>query len=85
MDKKLAGKYAGLTGAVALIITIICQIHNNGAIPWKVELAQNVENIFVILVKVKWIFGMIVIINFGEELKNLENVLKDEQKFSKIT
>ena len=34
MDKKLAGKYAGLTGAVALIITIICQITHNGAIPW---------------------------------------------------
>jgi len=34
MDKKIAGKYAGLAGAVALIITIICQItHNNGAIP----------------------------------------------------
>jgi len=26
MDKKTAGKYAGLTGVVALIITIICQI-----------------------------------------------------------
>jgi len=34
MDKKTAGKYAGLTGAVALIITIICQITHNGAIPW---------------------------------------------------
>jgi len=33
MDKKTAGKYAGLTGAVALIITIICQITHNGAIP----------------------------------------------------
>jgi hypothetical protein len=34
MDKKIVGKYAGLTGAVALIITIICQItHNNGGIP----------------------------------------------------
>jgi len=33
MDKKLAGKYAGLTGAVALILTIICQLHNNGGIP----------------------------------------------------
>ena len=31
MDKKTAGKYAGLTGAVALIITIICQITHNGA------------------------------------------------------
>ena len=85
MDKKIAGKYAGLAGAVALIITIICQITHNGAMPWKVELAQNVGNIFVILVKVKWIFGMIVIINFGEELRNLVNVLKDEQKISKIT
>ena len=34
MDKKIAGKYAGLTGAVALIITIICQITHNGGIPW---------------------------------------------------
>ena len=69
MDKKIAGKYAGLTGAVALIITIICQITHNGGMPWKVEveLVQNVEKLFVILVKVKWIFGMIVIINFGEE------------------
>jgi len=43
MDKKLVGKYAGLTGAVgkyagltgavALIITIICQITHNGGIP----------------------------------------------------
>ena len=34
MDKKLAGKYAGVAGVVTLVITIICQIHNNGAIPW---------------------------------------------------
>ena len=33
MDKKLAGKYAGVAGVVTLAITIICQIHNNGAIP----------------------------------------------------
>jgi hypothetical protein len=33
MDKKLAGKYAGVAGVVTLVITIICQIHNNGAIP----------------------------------------------------
>jgi len=33
MDKKIAGKYAGLTGAVALVLTIICQLHNNGGIP----------------------------------------------------
>jgi len=37
MDKKLAGKYAGLTGAVALILTIICQLHNNGGIPWSIR------------------------------------------------
>jgi len=29
MDKKLAGKYAGLTGAVALVLTVICQISLN--------------------------------------------------------
>jgi len=33
MDKQLLGKYAGLTGAVALVITIICQITHNGAMP----------------------------------------------------
>jgi len=33
MDKKIAGKYAGVAGAVALVITIICQITHNGAIP----------------------------------------------------
>jgi len=33
MDKKIAGKYAGVAGAVALIITIICQITHNGGIP----------------------------------------------------
>jgi len=33
MDKKLVGKYAGLTGAVALILTIICQITHDGGIP----------------------------------------------------
>jgi hypothetical protein len=33
MDKKLAGKYAGLAGIVALVITIICQITHNGGIP----------------------------------------------------
>jgi len=33
MDKKIVGKYAGLTGAVALVITIICQITHNGAMP----------------------------------------------------
>jgi len=33
MDKKIVGKYAGLTGAVALIITIICQITHNGGLP----------------------------------------------------
>jgi len=33
MDKKQVGKYGGLTGAVALIITIICQITHNGSIP----------------------------------------------------
>jgi len=33
MDKKLIGKYAGLTGAVALILTIICQITHDGVLP----------------------------------------------------
>jgi hypothetical protein len=33
MDKKLAGKYAGLTGAVALVLTVICQITHDGGIP----------------------------------------------------
>jgi len=33
MDKKLAGKYAGLTGAVALFITVLCQVTHNGGIP----------------------------------------------------
>jgi len=33
MDKKIAGKYAGVAGAVALVITIFCQITHNGAIP----------------------------------------------------
>jgi len=33
MDKKIAGKYAGLAGAVALVITVLCQITHNGAIP----------------------------------------------------
>jgi len=33
MDKKIVGKYAGLTGVVALIITIICQITHNGGMP----------------------------------------------------
>ena len=37
MDKKIAGKYAGLTGAVALIITIICQITHNGGLPWSIR------------------------------------------------
>jgi len=30
MDKKIVGKYAGLTGAVALVLTIICQITHGG-------------------------------------------------------
>jgi len=33
MDKKIAGKYAGVAGVVTLVITIICQITHNGAIP----------------------------------------------------
>jgi len=33
MDKKIVGKYAGLIGAVALIITVLCQITHNGGIP----------------------------------------------------
>ena len=35
MDKKLVGKYAGLTGAVALILTIICQITHDSVLPWQ--------------------------------------------------
>ncbi len=33
MNKKIAGKYAGLVGIVALVITIICEITHNGALP----------------------------------------------------
>ena len=33
MDKNSFGKGIGVAGAVALIITIICQITHNGAIP----------------------------------------------------
>jgi len=33
MDKKIAGKYAGLTGIVALIITVLCQVTHDGALP----------------------------------------------------
>ena len=35
MDKKIAGKYAGLVGIVTLIITVLCQVTHNGGIPWK--------------------------------------------------
>jgi len=33
MNKKIAGKYAGLAGAVALVITVLCQVTHNGGIP----------------------------------------------------
>jgi len=33
MDKKIAGKYAGLIGIVTLVITVLCQVTHNGAIP----------------------------------------------------
>ena len=42
MDKKLVGKYAGLTGAVALVLTVICQITHDGGIPWNTFLIATV-------------------------------------------
>jgi len=33
MDKKLVGKYAGISGIVALVITVLCQVMHNGGIP----------------------------------------------------
>ena len=86
MDKKLAGKYAGLTGAVALVLTVICQITHDGGIPW---LESTIKTpIFVrnavygslagLLVIMIWKFTINVSIFFGKEWKNLENVLKDE-------
>ena len=59
MDKKLVGKYAGLTGAVALILTIICQITHNGALPWAV---LNLKTpIFVINAVCGYLAGLLVI------------------------
>ena len=33
MQKKSIGKTAGISGAVALIVTIICQLFHSGGIP----------------------------------------------------
>jgi len=34
MDRKDFGKGAGIGGAVAVIIAIICQLFDSGATPW---------------------------------------------------
>ena len=33
MEKNTIGKFAGVSGAVAVIVTVICQIFHNGGIP----------------------------------------------------
>ena len=75
MDKKIAGKYAGLVGIVTLIITVLCQVTHNGGIPWVV---LNIKTpIFVrnavcgylagLLVVMIYKIGINVIIFFGKE------------------
>ena len=71
MDKKLVGKYAGLTGAVALILTIICQITHNGGLPWLFALIviilrkYTIKNVgmFVILKVLALVFANAMISN----------------------
>ena len=50
MDKNSLGKGAGIGGAVAVIIAIICQLTHNGGIPWVKKKNQKKMKVKILLI-----------------------------------